>query len=76
MVLEKIKNILSHQFDIDVNSISEDTSFRDDLDADSLDLVELIMELEDEFDLEIEDEEVDSIEVVKDAVDYIEDRSN
>lgn len=76
MVLEKIKNILSHQFDIDVNSISEDTTFRDDLDADSLDLVELIMELEDEFDLEIEDEEVDSIEVVKDAVDYIEDRSN
>lgn len=76
MVLEKVKNILSHQFDIDIDSIDEETSFRDDLDADSLDLVELIMELEDEFDLEIEDEEVDKIETIEDAVTYIEDRLN
>ncbi|HLR21384.1 MAG TPA: acyl carrier protein [Tissierellaceae bacterium] len=76
MVLEKIKNILGNQFNVDEDSINEDTSFRDDLDADSLDLVELIMELEDEFDLEIEDEEVNSIETVEDALNYIEKRSN
>lgn len=71
MVLEKVKEILSEQFNIDEESIDVDTSFRDDLNADSLDLVELIMGLEDEFGLEIGDEEVDSIKTVGDAVEYI-----
>lgn len=76
MILEKIKYILSEQFNTDKGKITEETSFRDDLDADSLDLVELIMELEDEFGLEIEDEEANMIETVQDAVEYIEDRIN
>ena len=71
MILEKIKGIISGQFDIDEEDITLDTSFKDDLSADSLDLVELIMALEDEFDLEVEDDEVESIKTVGDAVDYI-----
>lgn len=76
MVLKRIISILSEQFGVDEESITEKTSFRDDLNADSLDLVELIMELEDEFVLEIGEEEVDSIELVQDAVEYIEDTLN
>ncbi|MBU5437738.1 acyl carrier protein [Tissierella sp. MSJ-40] len=71
VILEKIKGIISGQFDIDEEDITLDTSFKDDLSADSLDLVELIMALEDEFDLEVEDDEVESIKTVGDAVDYI-----
>ena len=71
MVLEKVKVIISDQFDIDEEDIKQDTSFKDDLNADSLDLVELIMALEDEFDLEVEDDEVDSIKTVGDAVNHI-----
>lgn len=71
MILEKIKGIISGQFDIDEEDITLDTSFKDDLSADSLDLVELIMALEDEFDLEVEDDEVELIKTVGDAVDYI-----
>ena len=56
MILEKIKDIVVTQFNVEANTITLETSFRDDLNADSLDLVELIMALEDEFDLEIEDE--------------------
>ncbi|NMA86384.1 MAG: acyl carrier protein, partial [Tissierellia bacterium] len=58
MVFEKIKEMIAEQFRIDGEDITMDTSFREDLDADSIDLVELIMSLEDEFDLEVEDEEV------------------
>lgn len=71
MILEKVKEILSDQFNIEENSIDMDTSFSDDLNADSLDLVELIMGLEDEFGLEIGDDEVESIKTVGDAVEYI-----
>lgn len=71
MVYEKIKDIISEQFNIDEDDITMETSFRKDLDADSIDLVELIMSLEDEFDLEVEDEEVENINTVEDAVDYI-----
>lgn len=72
MIYEKIKNIIVEQFNIDEDSISMETSFRDDLNADSIDLVELIMTLEDEFDLEVEDDEVEDINTVGDAVNYIE----
>ena len=71
MVLEKLKKIISEQFDIDEENITMDSSFQDDLNADSLDLVELIMALEDEFNLEVEDEDVDLIKTVGDAIDYI-----
>ena len=73
MVYEKINDIISEQFDIDEEDITMETSFKDDLNADSLDLVELIMALEDEFGLEIEDEDLDSIKTVGDAVEYIKD---
>lgn len=71
MVLEKIKEIVSVQFNVDEDEIDEDTSFKDTLNADSLDLVELVMALEDEFNLEVEDEGVEEIKTVGDAVEYI-----
>lgn len=63
--------MIASQFNIEEDSIDLDTSFKDDLNADSLDLVELVMALEDEFGLEIEDDEVDAIKTIGDAVDYL-----
>jgi len=71
MIYKKIKTIIATQFNIDEDEITKDTSFKDTLNADSLDLVELIMALEDEFGLEMEDEDMDSIKTVGDAVEYI-----
>ncbi|NLW22253.1 MAG: acyl carrier protein [Tissierellia bacterium] len=71
MIYDQIRRIISEQFNIDEDSITMETSFREDLNADSLDLVELIMALEDEFGLEVEDEAVEAIDTVEDAVDYI-----
>lgn len=71
MILEKIKEIVSTQFNVEDKNVNLETSFRDDLNADSLDLVELIMALEDEFGLEIEDEDLDSIKTIGDAMEYI-----
>ena len=68
---ERIKKLISEQFNIDVDEINLETNFREDLDADSLDLVELIMALEDEFGLEIEDEDIEEIITVGDAMKYI-----
>ena len=61
MVLEKVKAILSEQFDVEEDSITADTSIADDLGADSLDVVDLLMSIEDEFEIEIPDEEIDNI---------------
>lgn len=72
MVLEKIKEIISVQFNVEKDDINRETSFKDTLNADSLDLVELVMALEDEFDLEVEDEDMSSIKTVGDVVDNIE----
>lgn len=71
MIKNKVIELIATQFNLDEGDVELDTSFRDDLNADSLDLVELIMALEDEFNLEIEDEDVDSIKTVGDAIDYI-----
>ena len=71
MNTERIISLISDQFNVDESSINLETSFRDDLNADSLDLVELIMALEDEFDLEIEDEEVEAIKTIGDSINYI-----
>ncbi len=76
MILEKIKDIVVTQFNVEANTITLETSFRDDLNADSLDLVELIMALEDEFDLEIEDEDLDSIKTINDALEYLKENLN
>jgi acyl carrier protein len=71
MVFEKIKKIIAEQLGIGEDEIKMDSSFVDDLGADSLDIVELIMALETEFDLEIPDEEAEKISTVGDVVEYI-----
>lgn len=70
-VLEKVKEIVSEQMGVDVAEISEQTSFINDLNADSLDTVELVMEFEDAFEMSIPDEEAEKIQTVGAAVDYI-----
>ena len=72
MVLEKITAILSSQFDIEESEITVETNIRDDLGADSLDLVDMLMSLEDEFDVEIPDDEIEKLSTVGDVVAYIE----
>jgi len=74
-VFERIKEIIVEQLDVDESQVTLEASFTDDLDADSLDVVELVMELEDEFDMEIADEEAEKIATVGDAVEYIESQS-
>ena len=72
MVLEKIVDILSKQFDVEEDTITLDTNIADDLGADSLDVVDMLMSLEDEFDVEIPDEEIERIRTVGELVAYIE----
>ncbi|MDT8716453.1 acyl carrier protein [Clostridium sp. 19966] len=71
MVFEKVKEIIADKLSLEKDEITLEAAFIDDLGADSLDLVELIMALEDEFDLEIPDEEVEKITTVSDVVEYI-----
>lgn len=70
-VFEKVVSIVSEQLSVDKAEISKETSFVNDLGADSLDTVELVMELEDEFDLTIPDEEAEKLKTVGEAIDYI-----
>lgn len=72
MVFEKIKNILSEQFDIMEDNISLETKMVEDLGADSLDVVDLLMTIEDEFEIEIPDEDIENIKTVGNLVEYIE----
>ena len=72
MVLEKVKMILSSQFDVEEDSITPETNIADDLGADSLDVVDMLMSMEDEFDVEIPDEEIERIRTVGELVAYIE----
>lgn len=71
MVFEKVKKIIVEQLGVEEEDIAMESSFIDDLGADSLDIVELIMALEEEFDIEIPDSEAEKITIVGDAVDYI-----
>ena len=71
-MLDKIKSIVVDQLGVDEDQVTEDASFVDDLGADSLDTVELIMAFEEEFDIEIPDEDAQKIKTVKDIIEYIE----
>lgn len=75
MEFEKVKAVIVDQLGVDEDDVTMDASFVDDLGADSLDIVELIMGLETEFDLEIPDEDAEKIATVGDAVNYIKDRA-
>ena len=73
MIFDKVKDILIDQLDCEEDKVTMDASITDDLGADSLDLVDLIMSLEEEFDVEIDDDQVETIKTVGDIVKYIED---
>jgi len=70
-VEERVKKIIAEKLSVDIAEVVPEASFVDDLGADSLDLVELIMAMEEEFDTDISDEDAEQITTVKDAIDYI-----
>jgi acyl carrier protein len=70
-VEDKVKKIIAEKLSVEMNEVVPEASFVDDLGADSLDLVELIMSMEEEFDIDISDEDAEQIATVKDAVAYI-----
>ena len=72
MVFDKVKDIIVDQLDVDEDKVTMEASITEDLGADSLDVVDLVMSLEEEFDIEIPDEEVENIKTVGDIVKYIE----
>jgi len=72
---DRLKKIIVEQLGVDEGEVKPEASFVDDLNADSLDLVELIMSLEEEFGMEISDEEAEKIKTVGDAMEYIEEKS-
>ncbi|MDO4731685.1 MAG: acyl carrier protein, partial [Clostridia bacterium] len=72
MIFEKVRNILAYQFNVDEDNITLETDLFDDLNADSLDVVDLIMSLEDEFETEVPDSDIENIKNVGDIVSLIE----
>ena len=70
-VFERIREVLSERLSVEEADITEEANFQEDLDADSLDLVEMIMELEDQFGIKIPDEDAQKIQTVGQAVDYV-----
>ncbi|HEY3490879.1 MAG TPA: acyl carrier protein [Candidatus Deferrimicrobiaceae bacterium] len=68
---KKVKEIVAEQLERDINEVTTEASFVDDLGADSLDIVELVMKMEEEFSIEIPDEEAEKIKTVQNVVDYI-----
>ena len=75
-MLDKIKEIIEEKLNIDVADITSETSFKDDLDVDSLDLFELVMALEEEFGTEIPSEDLENLKTVGSVIEYIEAKKN
>jgi len=69
-----IKEVVAEQLDVDADTINIDSNFTDDLQADSLDVVELVMALEEKFDIEIPDEQAEAIKTVQDVINFIENK--
>ena len=74
MEFDKVKELISEQLDVKADDITEASNIQDDLGADSLDVVDLVMALEDEFDVEIPEDQVENIKTVGDIVKFIEDK--
>ena len=72
MIFEKVREIICEQFDVDEESATLDTDIREDLDADSLDMVDLVMSFEDEFKIEVPDSAIETVKTVGDIVKFIE----
>lgn len=73
-MLEKVKEIIVEKLNVDESEITENTNFKDDLNADSLDLFELVMALEDEFDIEVPSEDLEQFATVGDVLNYLSDK--
>jgi acyl carrier protein len=76
MILERLKEIISEQLEVDADSVTPETKLGEDLNADSLDIVEMLMALEDEFGVDIPDEEIEKMKTVGDVVNYIQENKN
>ena len=74
MVFDKVKELIAEQLDVKADDITEASNIQDDLGADSLDVVDLVMALEEEFDVEIPEDQVENIKTVGDIVKFIEDK--
>lgn len=74
-IIDKVKKIIAEKLSVDISEVVPEASFVDDLGADSLDLVELIMSIEEEFEVDIPDEDAEKLVTVQDAIDYINARS-
>ena len=70
---ERILEIIAGQFNLNVDELDENMNFQDDLNADSIELVELVMTIEEEFDTEVSEEDLDKLKTIGDVIDYVED---
>ncbi|MBQ7835263.1 MAG: acyl carrier protein, partial [Ruminiclostridium sp.] len=75
MIFEKVKSIIVDQLDVEEDKVTMNANIQDDLGADSLDIVDLVMSFEDEFDMEIPDDQVENIKTVGDVVKYVEENT-
>lgn len=76
MIFEKLKDIIAEQLSVDTDKVTLEANIQEDLDADSLDIVDLITTIEDEFDISIPDEAVEEIKTVNDIVTYVENNAD
>lgn len=70
---ERILEIIAEQFNMDVNELDEDMNFQDDLNADSIELVELVMTIEEEFETEVSEDDLEKLKTIGDVIDFVED---